>query len=63
VPPPDSETTAVLKNYQALVKPDSQSNRFVAHFYNEFTADIPQDFKKQMQNGIPREITSLDKDN
>lgn len=60
--PPDSETTTVLKNYQALLKPDSQSNRFAANFYNEFPSDIPQEFKKQMMTGIPHEISSLDND-
>jgi hypothetical protein len=62
LPPPDSETTTVLKNYQAMLKPESQSNRFTASFYNEYTSEIPQDLKKKMISGIPHEITSLDND-
>jgi hypothetical protein len=33
-------------NHQALLMPSSQTNRFVAHFYNEFPAEFPADMKK-----------------
>jgi len=35
----------------------------VANFYNRYSSDISEDLKKQMQKGIPLEITSIDIDN
>jgi hypothetical protein len=44
------------------VKPDSADNKFIAHFFNRFPADIDADLKKQIVHGIPQEIVSLDQD-
>ena len=58
--PEDTETTAVLKNFRDVVTPSAVDNKFVAHFYNKFDPSIPADLKKQMQKGIPFEVSSSD---
>ena len=34
----------------------------MSHFYNKYSAEISEDLKKQMQKGIPVEVTALDID-
>ena len=60
--PPESELTRVIKSVENQLKPDSVDNKFVAHFFNRYPADINPDIKQQIMHGIPHEITSSDMD-
>jgi len=52
----------VIRSIESQLKPDSGDNKFIAHFFNRFPEDINADLKKQIVNGIPQEIVSLDQD-
>jgi len=52
----------VIKSVENQLKPDSVDNKFISHFFNRFPGDINVELKKQMMNGIPHEVSSLDMD-